>query len=74
MITWKEQRLVPIIETARVLDDCENVCETCENFGELCESCNASVPITCDYEFKEVTMCQLTICGIPVGCPYEVLQ
>ena len=34
MITWKEYRLVPIIETAHVLDGCDNHCETCESCGE----------------------------------------
>ena len=72
MITWKEQRLVPIIDTTRVVDGYDNPCETCEDWGYKCESCNVCVPITCDFEIKEVTMCQMTMCGIPVGRPYEV--
>lgn len=72
MITWKEQRLVPIVETTRVLEGHDNPCETCENWGYQCESCNVSVPITCDFEIKEVTMRQLLMCGIPVGRPHEV--
>lgn len=72
MITWKEQRLVPIIETTRVVDGYDNPCETCEDWGYKCESCNVSVPITCDFEIKEVTMCQMTMCGIPIGTPYEL--
>lgn len=74
MITWKEQRLVPIIETTRVVEGYDNPCETCENWGDKCESCNVSVPITCDFEIKEVTMCQMTMCGIPIGTPYEVKE
>ena len=72
MITWKEYRLVPIIETAHVLDGYDNHCETCESWGEKCETCDACVPITCDFKFKEVTMGQMLMCGIPVGNPYEV--
>ena len=72
MITWKEQRLVPIINTTRVVEGYDNPCETCENWGDKCESCNVSVPITCDFEIKEVTMCQMTMCGIPIGTPYEL--
>lgn len=72
MITWKEQRLVPIIETTRVVNGYDNPCETCEDWGYKCESCNVSVPITCDFEIKEVTMCQMTMCGIPIGTPYEL--
>ena len=33
MITWKEQRLVPIIETAHILEGYDNPCETCEDWG-----------------------------------------
>lgn len=72
MITWKEYRLVPIIDTAHVVDGFDNPCDTCENWGDACESCDAFVPITSDYEFKEVTMGQMLICGVPVGSPYEV--
>jgi hypothetical protein len=72
MITWKEQRLVPIIDTTHVVEGYDNPCETCENWGDKCESCNVSVPITCDFEIKEVTMCQMTMCGIPIGTPYEL--
>ena len=73
MITWKEYRLVPIIETVHVVNGYDNSCETCEDWGEKCETCDAFVPIASDYEFKEVTMGQMTICGIPVGDPYEVI-
>ena len=72
MITWKEQRLVPIMETAHILDGYDNPCETCEHWGYKCESCGVSVPITCDFEVKEVTMRQMLICGIPTGRPWEV--
>ena len=72
MITWKEYIFAPIMETAHVVEGYENVCENCENWGEACETCDAFVPITSDYEFKEVTMGQMLICGIPVGNPYEV--
>ena len=72
MITWKEQRLVPIIDTTRVVEGYDNPCETCENWGEKCEICDVFVPITSDYEFKEITMGQMLICGVPVGDPYEV--
>lgn len=72
MITWKEQRLVPIIDTTHVVEGYDNPCETCKNWGDKCESCNVSVPITCDFEIKEVTMCQMTMCGIPIGTPYEL--
>ena len=60
------------METAHVLEDYDNPCETCENWGYKCESCNVSVPITCDFEIEEVTMCQMTMCGIPIGTPYEL--
>lgn len=72
MITWKEQRLVSIVETSHVVEGYNNLCETCEDWGEKCESCDICVPITCNYEFKEVTMGQMTICGIPVGSSYEI--
>jgi hypothetical protein len=74
MITWKEQRLVPIIDTTRVVEGYDNPCETCENWGDKCESCGIFVPIRCDFEIKEVTMCQMTMCGIPIGTPYEVKE
>lgn len=72
MITWKEKRLVPKIETVHIADGYDNPCESCEEWGEKCEFCNVFVPLTSDYEVKEVTMAQMTICGIPVGTPYEV--
>lgn len=72
MITWKEKRLVPKIETVHIADGYDNTCESCEEWGEKCEFCNVFVPLTSDYEVKEVTMAQMTICGIPVGTPYEV--
>ena len=72
MITWKEYRMTPIENTVHIIDGYDNPCETCENWGEKCESCNVCVPITSDYEFKEVTMGQMLICGVPVGEPYEM--
>ena len=72
MITWKEGRVVPIVDTVHIVDGYDNPCEACEDWGEKCEFCNAFVPLTSDYEIKEVTMAQMTICGIPVGTPYEV--
>ena len=74
MITWKEQRLVPIVETAHVIKGCDNPCEACEDWGEKCEFCDICVPLTCDFEVKEVTMGQMLICGVPVGNPYEVKE
>ena len=72
MIEWREKRIVPKIETVHVLDGYDNPCESCEEWGRKCEFCNAFVPLTSDYEIKEVMMTQMTICGIPVGTPYEV--
>lgn len=72
MIVWKEQRLAPIIETTHVLEGYDNPCEACEDWGEKCESCNVCVPITCDFDFVEVTMGQVVCCGIPIGYPFEV--
>lgn len=74
MIMWNETRLLPDINTTHVLDGCENTCESCEEWGEKCETCNVSVPIVCDsgLHAEQVTMAQMTICGIPVGSPYEV--
>ena len=71
MIEWKESRLVPIIETVHVLEGYDNPCETCEDWGEKCECCDVCVPLTCDFEVKEVTMRQITMCGVPIGTPYE---
>lgn len=45
--------------------------ETCGDWGEKCELCDTCVPLTCNFEIKEVTMKQMTICGVPVGIPYE---
>ena len=72
MIKWKEKRIVPNIETVHILDGYDNPCESCEEWGEKCEFCDVSVPITFDYDIKEVTMIQMTMMGIPVGTPYEV--
>lgn len=74
MITWKEYRLIPIMDTVHVVEGYDNPCETCEHWGHKCETCNVSVPIISDYEFKEVTMGQMLMCGIPVGEPYEVKE
>lgn len=72
MITWKEKRIVPKIETIRILNGYDNPCESCEEWGEKCEFCDVSVPLAADYEIKEVTMAQMTMYGIPIGHPYEV--
>ena len=72
MITWKEHRVAPIIDTVHILDGYDNPCESCEKWGERCEFCDVSVPLTSDYEIKEVTMAQMTMYGIPIGTPYEV--
>ena len=73
MIFWNETRLVPDVKNTHVLDGCENVCEKCEDWGEKCETCDISVPIVCDsgLHTEQVTMAQMTICGIPVGNPYR---
>ncbi len=72
MIIWDEIRYVPDINTAHVLDGHINTCDSCEKWGEECESCNVSVPVTCDIHQRKVTMAQMTICGVPVGLPYEL--
>ena len=72
MITWKERRIVPKIETVHIIDGYNNLCEFCEDWGEKCELCDVCVPLTSDYEIKEVTMAQMTMYGIPIGTPYEV--
>ena len=69
---WKEKRLKPKIETTKVKDGYENICETCEDWGEKCESCNVSVPVETEFEEVEVTMAQFSIYGIPTGSPYEI--
>ena len=40
--------------------------------SSVCETCNVSVPITCEIHPQKVTMTQMTICGVPVGLPYEL--
>lgn len=73
MLEWKERRLVPKMDSVHVMEGYENVCETCEKWGEACEECDVSVPLVTDeWEVKEVTMRQMTLCGIPVGHAYEV--
>ena len=74
MITWKEKRVVPKIETVHILDGYDNPCESCEDWGEKCEFCTVSIPITSEYIIKEATMAQMTMCGIPIGSPYEVSE
>lgn len=75
MIEWKEKRLVPKDGATHVKEGYDNPCETCEQWGEACESCDVSVPLVVDeYEEIEITMRQMTLCGIPVGYPYEVRQ
>lgn len=72
MIEWKEKRLVPKEGATHIKEGYEDPCEEC--MCEIdCEECDVSVPIVCDeYEVKEVTVRQMTLCGIPVGHPYEV--
>ena len=70
-IEWTETRLVPVLDTMHVADGYENICESCDQWGVACESCDVSVPIIGEFEAKEVKMCQPTICGIPVGRPYQ---
>lgn len=72
MIKWKEKRVIPKIETVHIVDGYDNPCESCEEWGEKCEFCDVSVPLTSDYEIKEVTMVQMIMYGIPIGSPYEV--
>lgn len=73
MINWKEQYLVPDMDSVHVKDGYENVCENCEKWGSACERCNVSVPLVADrMVVKEREMAVMTICGIPVGTPYEV--
>ena len=74
MVTWKEYRLFPIMDSVHVVEGYDNPCETCENWGYACESCNVSVPVISDFRIKEVTIGQMTICGIPVGNPFEVKE
>lgn len=69
---WKENRLYPKLETATISDGYEDICDKCENWGEACESCNVSIPIECEMGIEEITMDIMTICGIPVGFPYEI--
>ena len=74
MRTWKERVLVPKMDSVHVKDGYDNPCETCEEWGESCEFCDAFVPLVSEYEYKEITMEQLTICGIPVGSPRIVIE
>jgi len=54
------------MDSVHVMEGYENVCEACEE-------CDVSVPLVTDeWEVKEVTMRQMTLCGIPVGHAYEV--
>lgn len=39
-----------------------------------CETCDTFVPITSDYEFKEITMGQMLIYGVPVRDLCEVKE
>lgn len=74
MIEWKETRVVPVGGTTRVMEGYDNPCETCEKWGEACETCDVVVPLVSEMKVVEVTMRQNTLCGIPVGYPYEVKQ
>lgn len=74
MVIWEETKLKPKIETAHIVGEAENVCESCEKWGEACETCNVSIPISCEYSFEKVKMAQDTICGIPVGDPFELSE
>ncbi len=82
MKTWKEVRMVPDIGSAHVLDGHVDLCSSCtkldnindEDADDICEHCDVSVPITCDIHPQVVTMTTMTICGIPVGEPYQVKE
>lgn len=74
MKEWKETRLVPKEGTTHVMEGYENICETCENWGEACECCDIVVPLVSEFERKEVTMRMNTLCGVPIGNPYEVKE
>lgn len=74
MIEWKERIMVPIPGTDKIVDGYDNPCEECEDWGEPCEFCDVCVPITCEFEPKEITVRQLTLCGIPVGHPQYIFE
>ena len=71
-MAWKERRIYPKLETAHIADGCEDVCSSCENWGEACETCRVCIQVECDFGVKEITMDVVTLCGIPIGTPYEV--
>lgn len=72
IMIWKEKVLVPKMDTVHIKDRYDNPCKACEEWGEQCEFCNVSVPLVSEYEYEEITMKQMVICGIPVGCAYMV--
>lgn len=73
MYIWKEYRLAPVMESVHIKEGYENVCENCPNWGPTCETCDAFVPTVIDeFRIKEITLCQPSIYGIPVGRPYEI--
>lgn len=70
---WKEYRLLPKEGATHIKEGYENPCENCMKEID-CECCDISVPLVVDeWERKEVTMRQNTLCGIPVGYPHEVI-
>lgn len=69
---WKEKLVVPKMDSVHIKEGYENLCDNCMKDID-CEFCDVSIPIVADkWEVKEVTMRQMTLCGIPVGYPYEV--
>lgn len=72
MFEWKERRLLPKEGSEHIPVEYRNVCENCM-LDIDCECCDISIPLVMtEWEVKEVTMRQNTLCGIPVGHPYEV--
>ena len=73
MIEWLETVLVPKMETVKVLSDNPQDIDKCWNCMKgNCEKCDDLTPITCEFTTKQVKMRQVTLCGIPVGYPYQV--
>lgn len=71
---WKEYRLKPKENITHIKEDYENICENCELEID-CEECNVSIPLVVDeFEREEVIIRQNTLCGIPIGYPYEVKE
>ena len=71
----KRYVMVPVMDSVHVAEGYENVCENCPDWGPKCETCDAFVPTVIDkFHIKEITLCQMDICGIPVGHPYVVKE